>query len=93
MRTSASPTQWVPLITFRHAERSAVLEKRARELAARLKRFHDRITGCRILIEGPSLRHAHGGTFNVSFDVTFPGGAIHAGSGQVSAAEHAIPRR
>jgi ribosome-associated translation inhibitor RaiA len=91
MQTSAASTRVIPRITFHHADRSAALEERARELAARLNRFHDRITGCRILIEGPSLHHAHGGAFNVSFDVTFPGGAIHASSAQVSAAEHADP--
>jgi Sigma 54 modulation protein / S30EA ribosomal protein len=91
MQTSNVTTHPLPRITFRSADRSAALEERARELAARLGRFHDRITGCRIVVEGPSLHHATGGTFTVSFEVAIPGGVIYAISGQAPRPEHSDP--
>jgi len=83
-------TQTVPRTTFRNADRSRALEERANELAARLSRFHDRITGCRIVIEGPSLHHT-AGAYTVSFEVSIPGGVIHATSGQTPHPEHSDP--
>ena len=81
----------MPRITYRSADRSTALEERAQEPAARLRRFHDHITDCRIVIEGPSLHHTTGGTFTVSFEVAIPGGVIHATSGHAAGADHADP--
>ena len=79
------------LITFRHTDRSEALEERIRELAGKLMRFHDRITSCRVTVEGPSHGPERHGEFQVSFDVAFPGGSVHASSGHASRTEHADP--
>jgi len=78
-------------ITFRHTDRSDALESRIHELAEKLTRFHDRITSCRVTVEGPAQRPERHGEFQVSFDVAFPGGSVHATSGHASRAEHADP--
>jgi ribosome-associated translation inhibitor RaiA len=74
-------------VTFRHTDHSEALEARIRELAGKLVRFHDRITSCRVVVDGPSSNRE----FTVSLDVLFPGGAIHANSGRASRSEHSDP--
>ena len=67
-------------ITFRHMEPSAAVEARARDLAARLERFYDRITSCRIVFDIPPAHRQKGGPFSVRIDVTVPGGEIFVDS-------------
>jgi ribosomal subunit interface protein len=63
-------------ITFRGVERSLSLEERIRDKAAKLDRFCDCITGCRVVVEAPHNRHQKGNLFHVRIDVTVPGDEI-----------------
>ena len=64
----------IPLqIGFRGMPSSEAIEARVRARAAELERFHDRITGCRVMIEAPHRRHHRGKLFHVRIDVTVPG--------------------
>lgn len=65
-------------ITFRHMDPSPALEARARELVARLDRFYDAITSCRVVIAAPPAHSQKGGPFSVKIDVRVPGGELFA---------------
>jgi ribosomal subunit interface protein len=79
----------VPLqITFRHMESSPAVEARVREHAARLERFHNRITGCRVVIEGPPAHRHKGAPFDVRIDLTLPGKEITVRSEHAEHAAH-----
>ena len=43
--------------------------------AAKLERFHDRITSCRVAVIGRSHRHRQGGLYAVRLQITGPGDA------------------
>jgi ribosome-associated translation inhibitor RaiA len=47
-----------------------------REKAAKLDRFSDHITSCRVMIEAPHRRHWQGTLFHVRLDLTLPGGEL-----------------
>ena len=67
----------VPLeITFRNVPRSQAVEERIRTKAAKLDRFYDRITGCRVVVEAPHNRHQKGNTYHVRIDLSVPGHEI-----------------
>jgi hypothetical protein len=59
-------------ITFRHMDHSPAVEARARELTDWLERFHERIIGCRVTIEGPTAHHRNGAPFDIRIDLTIP---------------------
>jgi ribosome-associated translation inhibitor RaiA len=59
-------------ITFRGMAPSVTIEQSVRERAARLERFHDRITRCHVTIDVPHRRHAQGNLFAVRIDITTP---------------------
>jgi ribosomal subunit interface protein len=63
-------------ITLRHMDPSPALEARVRELAARLDRFYDSITSCRVVVSAPPGHSHKGGPFSVRIDVTVPGGEV-----------------
>jgi ribosomal subunit interface protein len=70
----------VPLqITFRHMDSSEAVAARIRERAEKLRRFHDRIVSCRVVVEAPHRRQRQGRLFHVSVDVTLPGDEILCG--------------
>jgi ribosomal subunit interface protein len=60
-------------ITFRDFDHSDFIEANVRKCAARLERFHDRITSCHVTLEMPHRRHHQGNIFRVRVDVTAPG--------------------
>ena len=63
----------VPLqITFRGMDPSAAIESAIRERAARLERFHDRMTRCHVTVDVPHRRHAQGRLFALRIDITTP---------------------
>jgi ribosomal subunit interface protein len=69
----------VPLeISTRLIQLSPVLEADLRKRAARLERYYDRITSCRIAVEGPSNHHNEGGPYRVRLDITVPGSELVA---------------
>ena len=65
-------------ITFRHTAHSQALEVRIRELTEKLERFHDRIIGCHVVIDGPAVHPENGGVFSAHVEVTVPGGTVNA---------------
>jgi ribosomal subunit interface protein len=69
----------VPLeISTRLIELDPVLEADLRRRAAKLERFYDRITSCRIAVERPSNHHQEGGPYRVRVDITVPGSELVA---------------
>ena len=70
----------IPLqINFRDMDPSPAVEARVREKAALLERFHDRIVGCRVVIEERN-RHQHKGKlYNVRIEIRVPGSDIFVG--------------
>lgn len=65
-------------ITFRGLERSEAIESVVRAKAAKLERFHGRITGCHVIIDAPHRQHHTGRVYDVHIDVTVPGAEIVA---------------
>jgi cold shock CspA family protein/ribosome-associated translation inhibitor RaiA len=63
-------------ITFRNMEPSEAVEARIREEVAKLERFHDRIMGCRVIVEMPRKHPHHGKVYEVRVDLTLPGGEL-----------------
>lgn len=69
----------VPLeISTRLVQLSPALEEDLRKRAARLERYYDRITSCRIAVERPSNHHNEGGPYRVRLDITVPGSELVA---------------
>lgn len=67
----------IPLqITFRGLPPSDAIEARIRERARKLERFHDRITSCRVVVEAAHRHHHKGNLYNVTVDLTVPGGEL-----------------
>ena len=60
-------------ITFRGMDPSPAIEERVRERAAKLERYFDRITSCRVNVEAPHLHQHKGKLFHVRVDITVPG--------------------
>jgi cold shock CspA family protein/ribosome-associated translation inhibitor RaiA len=51
---------------------SPAIEDAIRERAARLERFHDRITRCHVTVDVPHRHHTKGRLFAVRIDITTP---------------------
>jgi ribosome-associated translation inhibitor RaiA len=60
-------------ITYRNMKASKEAENWVREYAAKLERFYERITRCRVLIEIPHAHREWGKTYQVRVDVDLPG--------------------
>jgi ribosome-associated translation inhibitor RaiA len=63
-------------ITFRDVPRSTEIEDRIRAKAAKLDRFYDRITGCRVVVDAPHRHRQSGNLFHVRIDLSVPGDEI-----------------
>lgn len=63
-------------ITFRNVARTDEIEERIRVKAAKLDRFFDRITGCRVVVESPHNHQHKGNSFHVRIEVSVPGGEL-----------------
>lgn len=70
----------VPLeISTRGIDLSDPLDAELRKRAAKLERYYNRITSCRIAVEAPTGNHHHeGGPYRVRVDVTVPGSELIA---------------
>jgi ribosomal subunit interface protein len=69
----------VPLeISTRQIELTPDLEADLRRRSAKLERFFDRITSCRIAVERPGNHHQEGGPYRVRLDITVPGSELVA---------------
>lgn len=60
-------------VTFRGMPVSDAVETACLEEAARLERFYDRITTCRVVVELPHQQHRKGNQYNVKVDIGVPG--------------------
>ncbi len=63
-------------ITFRDMEHSDAIAARIQEKVEKLEQYHDRIMGCRVVVEAPHRHHHQGKIYNVRVDITVPGGEI-----------------
>lgn len=75
-------------VTFRDMEPSRGVEQAIREKAAKLDQFHDRITGCRVVVAAPHRHHHKGRLYNVRIDMTVPGGELVVNRDNSRAAAH-----
>jgi len=79
-------------LTFRHIPRSGVLESIARDIAGRLQRLNERMTGCHIVLEGDAGASEERKRYVVKIHLSVPGAQIHAESAQRSGEGHREPR-
>ena len=64
----------IPLqVKFRNMPFSEAIEAKINDKAARLDRFNDRLTSCRVAVEETQKRHHQGRMFSVRIDLTVPG--------------------
>ena len=63
-------------ITFRNLEQSDSIEANVREKAAKIERFAEHITSCRVIVEAPHKHHHKGVIYRVKIDITLPGKEI-----------------
>lgn len=63
-------------VTFRDMDVSDAMRDACLKEAAKLERYHDRITGCRVVIAAPHRHHNKGTLYSVSVDLTLPGGEV-----------------
>jgi ribosomal subunit interface protein len=64
----------IPLqVTFRDFDATPAIEAYVEKKAAKLDRFFDRITSCRVVLEAPHRHHRHGRRYHVRIDLTVPG--------------------
>ena len=67
----------IPLqISLHGLKQSDALYNAIREKAARLERYHDRITSCRVVVELAGRHKRHGRQFTVRIDLKVPGSEI-----------------
>jgi ribosome-associated translation inhibitor RaiA len=60
-------------VTFRNVARTDEIEERIRAKAAKLDRFFDRITGCRVVVESPHNHQTKGNSYHVRIELSVPG--------------------
>lgn len=60
-------------ITFHNVDHSDAIEADVRRRVAKLERYYQRISGCRVAIEAPHGQHRKGNTFEVRIELTIPG--------------------
>lgn len=63
-------------ITFRHMKPSPALRERIATLASRLEKFSVHILRCQVVIGAPAGHHQQGERFEVSLELSVPGGQI-----------------
>lgn len=67
----------VPLdITTQNVSINASDESLIAKKAAKLERLYDRLTGCRVVIEGPGKHHRTGGPYKVRIHLSVPGNEL-----------------
>ena len=79
-RRTSSPTarftetrESVPLqITFRNVQRSSAVANVIECEMAKLCRFYDRLTSCRVIVEAPNRHHRWGDPFHIRIDLDVP---------------------
>ena len=85
-------------ITFHGVAPSPALSQRVAKEAAKLERFFDRITSCRVVIGQPHRHHRRGGNFEIYIEIGVPRERLvvrHEASGHRALEEDALgkPRK
>jgi ribosome-associated translation inhibitor RaiA len=79
----------VPLqITFRDLPSSAAVEAQIRERAEHLTRIFDRLTSCRVIVEGRHRPQRAGKVFHLRLELALPGKVIMVGNGPAELHPH-----
>jgi cold shock CspA family protein/ribosome-associated translation inhibitor RaiA len=73
--TATEPTLQV---TLHGIDPSPAIERTLRRKAAWMRRYHPRITACRVTVEAPPRHHRHGRLYSVRVEVAVPGGDLTA---------------
>ncbi len=76
-------------ISFRDIPPSPAIEARVRRNAAKLGRFHQRITSCRVVIAAPERQHHKERLYVVRISIAVPGGTIWINRGRSLNSAHA----
>lgn len=63
-------------VIFHNMDASDAVEQNVREHAAKLERYFDGITGCRVVVEAPHRHHHKGKLYEVKIDLSVPGNEI-----------------
>ena len=79
-------------VTFRNMDMSPALDAAIREHAARLDRFCDAITQCRVDVEAPHRHHHKGKLYTIRIDLTVPQGELVAGRHHPADHAHEDPK-
>lgn len=67
----------IPLkITFRDIAPSPAIDERIRQQVAKLEHFHERISGCRVVVEAHHRKHRKGKIYHVRIELTVPGAEV-----------------
>lgn len=61
-------------VVLKKVPQPAAVREQALKAAAVLERFHGRVTGCRVAVTNPDIRHRKGGLFDVHVVLRVPGG-------------------
>lgn len=70
----------IPLqVTFRDMAHSDAIDAYVRDKAAKLEKFFERVTSCRVAVEAPHRHHLHGKHYRVRIDLTVPGAELVIG--------------
>lgn len=62
--------------TFKNLDESEAVERLVEAEAAKLERFYDRITRCRVVIEQPNKHHRRGALYHATVELDVPGDVI-----------------
>ncbi len=66
-------------VVFRNMDPSDAVEGRVRQKAAKLGRFHNRITNCRVVVEAPHRNQNKGMLYHVRVELDVPGAELVSG--------------
>jgi ribosome-associated translation inhibitor RaiA len=71
--SSPEMQELVPLqITFRNVQRSGAVTNVIESEMAKLQRYFDRLTSCRVIVEAPNRHHRSGDPFHIRIDLDVP---------------------
>jgi ribosomal subunit interface protein len=73
-RGAATPT--TPQIIWQNLSPSNTIEANIRKHIAKLEKFSDRLSDCRVIIEVPHRHHHQGNIYHVQINLTVPGGEL-----------------
>jgi ribosomal subunit interface protein len=66
-------------VSFRGIDASKNIEQAIEEKAAKLEKYHPRISRCEVMVESSTNRHQKGDLVHVRIHLTVPGGEIVVG--------------